>query len=625
MPWEELFHIKHQLGAVPIEVNGKTKIQFRMFFPAGFDTKIDKIRVAGTFQTSISETNWDFSKNHLLTKTASLEEGELWTFVLDDVLEDGFYEYRYQVSFQGTNETREIADPYARYSGRTFPNSGFVVGGTHPVVRELADRKPLRDLVIYELHIGDFTEEFRGSRAPFDAIRDKLQYLQDLGINAIEFMPWTAWKTKDYDWGYAPFQYFAVEYSYANDEDKPAEKISYLKELISECHDRGIHVMMDGVYNHVDPLFPYKDFYLDRSKCPYTDKDFGGAFPGLQDLDFEHPCCQAFIRDVCLYWISEYKIDGIRFDNTVNFYVPGTLQGLPDLLESIQSYATANGLKNFSMTLEHLAGDTNAADVVNTTEATSFWDDELYGECFDQLRYGGISGNYLATLNHIKMVNGDKTPTLYLSNHDHSSASFQAGSWSANRTPDGAHDWYRTQPHVIAMLTSPGAILIPMGQEFAADFYLPESDDGNRRVLSRPLQWKEVEDNDDHTKWGPKCFGLYQKLLNIRKEHPALRSRNFYPPDWQGWMTELDKDGIGVDTSRNLMVYHRWGQSSDGQHLERFYVVLNFSTTDQTVTVNFAEDGKWQDLLAGTTVNVVHNRLTVTVERFWGHVFFKSS
>jgi pullulanase len=105
-------------------------------------------------------------------------------------------------------------------------------------------------------------------------------------------MPWTACKDKSYDWGYSPFQYFAVEYAYANDVNQPAEKISWLKKLVSACHERSIQVIMDGVYNHCDPLFPYKDFYLDPNTCPYTAQNFGGAFPGLQDLDFYNNCTQ---------------------------------------------------------------------------------------------------------------------------------------------------------------------------------------------------------------------------------------------------------------------------------------------------------------------------------------------
>lgn len=72
---------------------------------------------------------------------------------------------------------------------------------------------PLRDLVIYEMHVGDFTGEYHGLRAPLDAVVDKLDYLAALGFNAILFMPWTAWKHRDFDWGY---ELASVDDLYAN-------------------------------------------------------------------------------------------------------------------------------------------------------------------------------------------------------------------------------------------------------------------------------------------------------------------------------------------------------------------------------------------------------------------------
>jgi 1,4-alpha-glucan branching enzyme len=360
-----------------------------------------------------------------------------------------------------------VADPCARYSGTESQSSGFVIGGIQPPhVTELNERKPLKDLVIYELHASDFTAEYRGARAPFDAIVDKLDYLKyDLGINAILIMPWTAFLNKDYDWGYSPFQYFAVEYAYANDLIAPSEKISKLKNLISECHKRGIHVIMDGVFNHCDESFPYKQLYLSNNNCPYTQQSFGGTFSGLQDLDFFNNCTLDFIRDVCLYYISEFKIDGIRFDNTTNFFIPGNpTHGLPELLQSISDYTARNNLTNFSLTLEYI--DILAASVVNSTAATSFWDNGLYDACNQHLLSGNLSPTYLAVLNDTKyLTDPGKVATMYLSNHDHASIAWKAGQSDAS----GGYRWYRTQPHVIALLTSPGTPLIPMGQEFAEE------------------------------------------------------------------------------------------------------------------------------------------------------------
>jgi pullulanase len=77
---------------------------------------------------------------------------------------------------------------------------------------------------------------------------------------------------------------------------------------------------------------------------------------------------------------------------------------------------------------------------------------------------------------------------------------------------------------------------------------------------------------------------LYKKLCQIRNDHPSLRSRNFHPPQWDAGRTKLDQDGFGVDTDRQVVVYHRWGTGNAG-NLERFIIALNFSNQGQSVTL----------------------------------------
>ena len=610
-----LFHVDEQLGAVQIGGGRDAgRVQFRLFFPAGVDPQIQEIRVAGSFQRQAGGVDWDFDGGPSLVRTQAAE-GDFWTLALPAVLTAGFYQYKFQVRFND-GSSRKVTDPCARYSGTDNQNSGFVIGGSRPAdnpIVPLAERKPLRDLVVYEMHPDDFTAEFRGARAPFAAVEDKLDYLAGLGINAILFMPWTAWKNKDYDWGYEPFQYFAVEYRYANGP-VGQEKLSTLKHLISACHQRGIAVMMDGVFNHCSPDFAYKQFYLDTDACPYTAAAFGGKFPGLQDLDFANSCTQDFIRDVCLYWIQVFGIDGIRFDNSVNYYVVGKLAGLRGLLSSIQDYADGIGRPNFPMTLEHL--DESAANVVNQTKATSFWDDGLLWASFDQLGSGAIAPRFLSVLNDRQYVDGpDKVPTFYLSNHDHSTLAWKAG----EATGEGRNRWYRTQPHAIALLTLPGTPMIQAGQEFATEYRVADKDEpGNKRIQPRPLRWANQADARGSALWG-----LYRRLMEIRREHPSLRSRNFHPPKWEGWQTQFDADGFGVDTQKQVVVYHRWGDRPGGG-TEYFIIALNFSEQDQPVTLPFPVDGTWADMLAGGNVEVANFSLGLTLEANWGHVFLKA-
>ena len=465
------------------------------------------------------------------------------------------------------------------------------------------------------MHIGDFTQEFRGDDAPLDAVQKKLEDLKALGINAILFEPWTAWKNKDYDWGYAPFQYFAVEYTYANDERKPTEKLSKLKSLIRACHKNGIQVILDGVFNHCDPSFPYNTFYLDPQKSPYTNENFGGVFPGLQDLDYYNYCTRAFIRDVCLYWISVFKIDGIRFDNSVNFYIQDDQRGLPNLLDSITDYVASQDQQNFSLTIEHLRED--ATYVVNHTAATSYWDDGLFGRCFAQLWDGHLPPDYLNMLNNTRFLTDDsKRATSYLSNHDHSTVAWQAG---ASVASTDAAKWARTQPHVIALLTASDTPMIAMGQELATYYYVPDADPG--REQPRPVHW-----TDATNKYRAELLPLYQKVIAMRNKYPALRSKNFYPDQWPLANGEQADKGFGVDTDLGIVVYRRWGPPAEGgDGIEYFYVGLNFTDQAQKIDVAFERNGDWVDLISGTPLNVVGGFCEVTLESNWGHVFYYKS
>lgn len=114
--------------------------------------------------------------------------GTLYVLRLDDV-PDGFYQYKYVVTFEN-GSLRWCGDPCTRWLSTEAENAAFVVSGATTTVPPLAARLPLSDLVIYELMIDDFTAAYRGSRAPVDAVVDRLDDLVDLGINAVEFMPW---------------------------------------------------------------------------------------------------------------------------------------------------------------------------------------------------------------------------------------------------------------------------------------------------------------------------------------------------------------------------------------------------------------------------------------------------
>lgn len=615
-----MFYMENKLGAWQIgEDTDKGKAEFKIFFPIGWNPQITSICVGGDFQSQISSNpNWYFPSGFELSKYDTAD-GTFWSYTTKKYLKAGFYQYKYFITFtDGTS--RLVSDPCARYGGLENQNAAFVIGGsrqTENVVQPLkSGRKHISDLNIYELNIDDFTDEFRGKKAPLDAVAEKLDYIKELGFNAILFMPWTSWKHRGYDWGYEPFQYFAIEYRYANTLDSPSEKLFWLAKLVSECHRRDIHVIMDGVFNHVSTVFPYHLMYLNPEDCPYTGM-YGGSFTGLQDLDFNNECTNQFIFDVCCYWIDNFNIDGIRFDNTVNFYVAGDPKGLLRLLNDIENYITLKGEKNFSLTLEHI--DITAAGLTNDTKASSFWDNSLYSCTFQYLWNKQIDSKFLNSLNNQRFLNSaDKRATLYLSNHDHSHVAWQAGAKDNN----GSMSWYKTQPYVIALFTTPAIPMIFNGSEFGDDYWIPENDNGTgRRIYPRPIHWKLVNDQI-----GKNLIRLYSKLAQFRLQYRGLRSVNFYPAYWEEWQTKFNEAGYGIDVEKQVVIYHRWGLDEEGT-LQQFVIILNFSDMPQHISVPFPENGMWIDLLSDEDNPwkpvVTDRHLNFEIGSNWGHIFFK--
>lgn len=595
-------------------------VEFRLFLPdaavdaaqylRGGAPRIRQVRVRGDFQRAIGGVNWDLASAPVLERTPHAK-GWLYTASIP-ALPDGFYQYKYFVEFE--NGTRRwCTDPCTKYGGPSDENSAFVVGGHRTAVRPIGRRRPLSELVLYELMPDDFTLDFRGARAPFDAIRDKLDYLQELGITAIQFMPWTAWRGAEFSWGYDPFQFFAVEHRYCADPSEPLDRLFRLQRLINELHERDIHVFMDCVINHVsaglvpDTGFPYFWLYEVPSDSPYIGRFQDSAF--FEDLDFGNDCTREFVVDVCKYWISEFAIDGIRFDYVRGLFDPASpARGIGGVIQDLREYQQQQGLSNFSMILEHLPDNRyEAIDAMNRLDADGCWYDPLMYSAFDAVGSGHVQTSLVRALHAGLDCVDHRRPVTYIENHDHSTVT--------ERTWGGRAEWWRTQPAAIALFTASGAPMVHNGQEFGEQYYLP--DHGEARVRSRPLRWDRAFDAA-----GATLRGLYRRLAEIRREHPALTTKNFYPWPYAEHERERNPFGYGVSESRDVVVFHRWGTDARGR-LERFVVVLNFSHFDQHIDVPFPVNATWTDLLDGSTFGVsdfwMQNH---RVPSHWGRIFF---
>ena len=600
------------------EIGDTGQVAFKLFVPddklnpsqyeGGGLPRIRHIHVVGDFQSAMGGVNWIASDDTFMHKdryidAAGTVKGWLYS-VQTPPLPEGFYQYKFYVTYENA-PARHIGDPCTRYGGAQDQNSGIAVGGRK--IREVEShpkRVPYKDLVIYEVMLDDFTHGYLNGRAPLDAFKDKLPYLAELGINAIEFMPLMGWNNNDFSWGYNPVQYFSVSHRYTLDAQNPADKLFYLKELVNECHRLGINLIMDAVFNHAESEpphrgFPYYWLYQDPADSPYVGNFAEHAY--FKDIDYANRCSLEFILDACKYWMDVFKFDGIRFDNTLGFYKADDRgHGLSKLLAELRGHLSERQSRDFGMILEH-EWDYPSVAVTNNVGATSCWLDPYRARSQEYLGRRQIDDRIMRMLNSGRDFAPGRCATVYIENHDHECIALKGP----------RSEWWRTQPYAIALFTSPGAVMIHNGQEFGDDYWMPEQ--GSGRVQPRPLHWDYL--NDDI---GKQLLGLYKKLIRMRKDHPGLRSPNFHPPTWDDGRQTL-KDGFGVDVARQVVVYHRWGQTDDGR-LERFYIVLNFSDSTQHVELELPEQDGWVDLLSGWQPQLQNKWLRFDVGRHWGHV-----
>ncbi|RZK90506.1 MAG: hypothetical protein EOO98_08200, partial [Pedobacter sp.] len=255
-------------------------------------------------------------------------DGNTWWIQVDN-LNPGT-EYAYQFLVDGS---LKVADPYCEkvldpandnyISASTYPNlKAYPTGKTTGIVSTMIANQPAytwknanfirpdrNNLVIYELLIRDFTTEHT-----YASTLTKLDYLVNMGVNAIELMPVNEFEG-NLSWGYNPSFYFAPDKYYGS---KTA-----LQNFIDECHGKGIAVIMDLVLNHSFGQSPMVQLYFDGSKpaanSPWFNVDAKHPYNVGYDFNHESAATKYFAKNVMKFWMQQYKVDGFRFDLSKGF------------------------------------------------------------------------------------------------------------------------------------------------------------------------------------------------------------------------------------------------------------------------------------------------------------------
>ena len=487
---------------------------------------------------------------------------------------DGPYDEKKGLRF---DKSKILLDPYARavtgqsqWGCKNNPQHSYrarVVQNNFDWGLERSEPIPMEDLVIYELHVRGFTKSPTSNVScpgTFRGLEEKIPYLKKLGINAVELMPVFEFdemrdarlidenELLDY-WGYNPVCFFAPNTSYASGVEYNREGME-LKHLIKALHDNEIDVILDVVFNHtaegneMGPSFCFKGFDNNIYYMLTPDGKYYNFSGCGNTLNCNHPVVQELILDCLRYWVTDYRVDGFRFDlaSILGRSENGTPLNQPPLLRSL---AFDPILGNVKLIAE--AWDAGGLYQVGSFPSWKRWA-EWNGRYRDDMRcflkgdpgMSGIATQRMtgspdlydpvyrggnASVNFLTCHDGFTLNDLYSYNQKHN----EANGWNNTDGFDDNNSWNcgvegdTDDPNVLALrrkmmmnacavlMCSRGTPMFLSGDEFCDTRYGNNNPYCQDNAISW-LDWSLFEKNRD-------IFEFFRYMIAFRMDHPAVR------------------------------------------------------------------------------------------------------
>ena len=488
----------------------------------------------------------------------------------------------YAKAVVGQSEWGQKPDAFLGYRGRVVKNN-FDWGITKPSII------PMEDLIIYEMHVRGFTKDASSGVAhpgTFHGIMEKIPYLKELGINAVELMPIFEFdemrdhrvidgrELLDY-WGYNTVSFFAPNTSYASDREYNHVGTE-LKQLIKTLKENGIEVILDVVFNHTaegnedGPFFSFKGIDNNVYYMLTPDGNYYNFSGCGNTVNCNHPVVQQMIVECLRYWVTTYRVDGFRFDlaSILGRNEDGTPMDKPPLLQTLAFDPILGDVKLIAEAWD--AGGLYQVGNFPSWKRWSEWNGKYRDDLRDflkggywkapeaALRISGSSDLYNpfergtnASINFITCHDGFSLYDLYSYNHKHN----EANGWNNTDGSDDNRSWncgtegdtkdplilklrYRMIKNAFAVLIcSRGTPMFLSGDEFC-DTRFGNNNPYCQDNLTSWLDWKLLDTHRD-------IFEFCKYMIHFRRNHPAIRksiaqSHCRFPPISQHGATPWD-------------------------------------------------------------------------------------
>ena len=575
-----------------ITINSPTSVTLMLFAPYK-----QFVYLLGDFN------DWKADTQYFLNRWITGQDKIYWWITLDNITPGTEYAFQYLVDGNiriGDPYTEKVLDPWndQYITNATYPNlKPYPAGKTaEPVSVFQIDQTPYdwnvtnfqrpakTDLVIYELLIRDFV-----STHNYKTLTDTLNYLKNLGINAVELMPVMEFEGNE-SWGYNPSFHLALDKYYGPKND--------LKTFIDSCHANGIAVILDMVLNHAYGQSPLVRLYWDAvNNRPATNNPwFNVTSPNPvysfgYDFNHESQATKDYVDRVNRYWLKEYNVDGFRFDFTKGFTnTPGDGsafdQSRIDILERMADSIWVIDSTAYVI-LEHFAP--NSEETILANYGMMLWGNMNY-------QYNEATMGYVSDLSGASYKSrGWTIPNLvsYMESHDEERLMYknlQYGNSSGNyNIKDLNTALQRIKLAAAFFFTVPGPKMIWQFSELGYDVSI----DDPCRVCNKPIRWDYF---DVVTRRN--LYKVFSALIHLKENYDVFKSTDFTTI-----VTTYAKRINITDPSMDVTI------------IGNFYVQAN------NIDPEFQHTGWWYDYFTGDSIYVTNTSEQISLGPGEFHIY----